>query len=113
MTNFEGQRQTDKSVRPREATKPPDPEYRGRIIANGRRAGKSARVSAAREQFEKEHAALFVNPDTEVLGVLTGQVPVRSMPIATNERWECGPHTNAWGGHDARCRKVPLDSPRD
>lgn len=22
-------------------------------------------------------------------------------------QWECGPHTNAWGGHDARCRQVP------
>lgn len=21
--------------------------------------------------------------------------------------WECGPHANAWGGHDARCRQVP------
>ena len=20
--------------------------------------------------------------------------------------WECGPHTNAWGGHDARCRRI-------
>lgn len=20
--------------------------------------------------------------------------------------WECGPHRNAWGGHDARCRQV-------
>lgn len=22
------------------------------------------------------------------------------------EVWECGPHMNAWGGHDARCRRV-------
>lgn len=22
------------------------------------------------------------------------------------EVWECGPHTNAWNGHDARCRRV-------
>lgn len=21
--------------------------------------------------------------------------------------WECGPHANAWNGHDARCRQVP------
>lgn len=26
------------------------------------------------------------------------------------ERWECGPHSNAWNGHDARCRKVPAES---
>lgn len=25
-----------------------------------------------------------------------------------DERWECGPHTNAWGGHDARCRRIPV-----
>lgn len=25
----------------------------------------------------------------------------------TDERWECGPHANAWGGHDARCRRTP------
>lgn len=23
------------------------------------------------------------------------------------EGWECGPHANAWNGHDARCRQVP------
>ncbi|WP_243061178.1 hypothetical protein [Nocardioides sp. SR21] len=22
------------------------------------------------------------------------------------EAWECGPHTNAWNGHDARCRRI-------
>ncbi|NUS54721.1 MAG: hypothetical protein HOV66_07645 [Streptomycetaceae bacterium] len=22
------------------------------------------------------------------------------------EVWECGPHANAWNGHDARCRRV-------
>lgn len=21
--------------------------------------------------------------------------------------WDCGPHANAWSGHDARCRQVP------
>lgn len=25
------------------------------------------------------------------------------------DRWECGPHANAWGGHDARCRRVPAN----
>lgn len=25
--------------------------------------------------------------------------------------WECGPHANAWGGHDARCRRVPSARP--
>lgn len=24
-----------------------------------------------------------------------------------SDRWECGPHTNRWNGHDARCRRVP------
>ena len=23
--------------------------------------------------------------------------------------WECGPHANAWKGHDARCRQVPAE----
>jgi hypothetical protein len=27
--------------------------------------------------------------------------------------WECGPHTNAWKGHDARCRQVPRDGDHD
>lgn len=27
------------------------------------------------------------------------------------EQWECGPHANAWDGHDARCRRVPADLP--
>lgn len=48
-------------------------DYRARIIMSGRRAGKSKRISEARAQFDREQ---------EVLGVLTGQVPVRSMPIA-------------------------------
>jgi hypothetical protein len=25
--------------------------------------------------------------------------------------WDCGPHTNAWKGHDARCRQVPRTEP--
>ena len=29
------------------------------------------------------------------------------------EQWECGPHTNAWNGHDARCRRVPSESSTD
>lgn len=29
---------------------------------------------------------------------------------ATPEKvWECGPHANAWNGHDARCRQVPRE----
>lgn len=23
-----------------------------------------------------------------------------------DEKWECGPHTNSWKGHDARCRRI-------
>lgn len=43
------------------------------------------------EPTEEDYRALFVKPDLEVrdkgevLGVLTGQVPVRSMPVAMNE----------------------------
>lgn len=28
-----------------------------------------------------------------------------------SEQWECGPHANAWNGHDARCRRVPARRP--
>lgn len=38
------------------------------------------------------------------------EVPCRHTPVApdlVSDVWECGPHANAWGGHDARCRRVP------
>jgi hypothetical protein len=28
------------------------------------------------------------------------------------QMWECGPHANAWNGHDARCRRVVLPPDR-
>lgn len=31
------------------------------------------------------------------------------MTNADEKVWECGPHANAWNGHDARCRQVPRE----
>lgn len=38
----------------------------------------------------------------------------RVTPPEPTEVWECGPHANAWNGHDARCRRItPPGSGRD
>lgn len=34
-----------------------------------------------------------------------GMTPASEKPT---EVWECGPHTNVWNGHDARCRRVVI-----
>lgn len=40
----------------------------------------------------------------------TPEPAARAVPTE-GEAWECGPHTNAWNGHDARCRHVPAPTP--
>lgn len=32
--------------------------------------------------------------------------PEKDAPADPVVVWECGPHANAWKGHDARCRRV-------
>ncbi len=63
------------------------------IRGAGRRGGKARKQrSAIRAQFDSEH---------EVLGVLTGQVPVRSMPIAA---MRCCERPDANNGHTPECK---------